>query len=95
MRYRTIDRVVTAGLGLALAALGGWVILSALPAAGGGDREGLYVGAGLVGTGAFLVAPAMVTRLVRLGVGVLLLRAHPAAAAARQLPPSPRDAGQS
>ncbi|HKG91133.1 MAG TPA: hypothetical protein VKA84_04550 [Gemmatimonadaceae bacterium] len=73
LRYRTIDRVVTAGLGLATAGLGGWVILSALAPAGGAERERLYLGAGLLGAGAFLVAPAAVTRLVRLAAGVLLL----------------------
>jgi len=74
LRYRTIDRVVTAGLGLATAGLGGWVIVSALPPAGAGGRDHLYLGAGLLGAGAFLVAPAAVTRMVRLGAGLMLVR---------------------
>lgn len=74
LRYRTIDRVVTAGLGLAMAGLGGWVIVSALAPAGPGERDRMYLGAGLLGAGAFLVAPAAVTRMVRLGVGVVLAR---------------------
>ena len=69
LRRRTMDRLVTAGLGVALCGLGGWVVVIG-PGAAASPSERLYVGAALVAGGAFLIAPAAVGRLARLAAGL-------------------------